>query len=126
MSAAGLSAELVPLIVGTNRCPIQTGGKGIDGLPSALKSDCQHGMDKLLEELVATLQPRSVILAGRHAIGWLYASSSPTKVRVSSEKLGGHNFIKIPIYHPSAWTPPNARSCSQSRMAQGLKLAGVK
>lgn len=100
--------------VGTNRCPVQTGPGGLD----EVKNDprflaCQTKMDRILQDLLAQIVPRNIILVGKYAIPLYYPSAGTARIG----SLNPHEITFpgadiqtriIPIPHPSRatfWKP---------------------
>jgi hypothetical protein len=63
--------------MGTNRCAVQwEAGRNkveeIKAINTGAFNECQRQMDELLEDLIGTVRPRNVILAGKYACGLRY------------------------------------------------------
>jgi hypothetical protein len=59
--------------MGTNRCAVQTGPKGLDEIKSMPQfMSCQRSMDAILTELIDAVAPINLILAGRFACELFY------------------------------------------------------
>ena len=112
--------------VGTNRCPIQTGSKGItDFFRSYWFQNIQRQMDDLLYQLIGELKPDNLILCGNYAAelgfgsGAKMKSLSPRKIivgyrRQRSGMLDHFEVNVIPIQHPSRMVYSDARVISES------------
>lgn len=107
LRAACYNANIVlgPDWVGTNRCAVQTGPTGINGLRDGVGGAfdiCQQEMDILLKNLIYIIAPRNVILAGRYAINLFYPNNTPIEDLTCLDiGYSGQKIRIIPINHPS-------------------------
>lgn len=100
--------------MGTNRCAVQTGPSGLTAIEDDPQfSVCQTTMDRILQELVAEIVPRNVILVGKYAIRLYYASAATARIASLKPRdirfpVGEAQTRIIPIPHPSRatfWQP---------------------
>lgn len=92
--------------LGTNRCALQTGSKGIGTVGNEPKFiRCQITMDQILRSLITELEPKNIILVGRYATGLYYPSSLTFEMlRPMTISFLGKELNIIPLQHPSRAT----------------------
>ena len=92
--------------VGSNRCSVQTGARGIGVLKNHPDfMECQGEMDTLLKALIDSICPKNVILAGSYAIDLYYPNRTENieslECRFLTSDSSGQKIKVIPILHPS-------------------------
>ncbi len=87
--------------VGTNRCAIQTEGKGIETLKKIKGYEaCQRQMDALLKEFVRFVAPEAVLLIGEYACGLYYDGRVIDEMAISYQSCDdGTQSAIIPLWH---------------------------